>query len=56
MSLFMRLFLHLLFQIQPTHTAYQIDEIIDDRIVSTRDSDYHRFLTIKTTWFWEHLN
>ena len=31
-------------QIHPTHMAEQIDEIIDDQIVSTRDGGYHRFL------------
>ena len=31
-------------QIQHTHMVEQIDEIIDDQIVSTRDGGYHRFL------------
>ena len=31
-------------QIQLTHTTEQINEIIDDQIISTRDGDYHRFL------------
>ena len=31
-------------QIQPTHTAKQIDEIIDDKIVPTRDGGYHNLL------------
>ena len=33
-----------LLQIHPTHMAEQIDEIIDENIVSTRDDGYHRFL------------
>jgi len=31
-------------QKQPTHTADEINEIIDDRIVSSRDGGYHKFL------------
>ena len=31
-------------QIHPTYMTEQIDEIIDDQIVSTRDGGYHRFL------------
>jgi len=36
-----------LLQIQPTHTADQIDEIIDDDIVSTRDGGYYEFFVGK---------
>ena len=32
-----------LLQIQSTHTVEQIDEIINDQIVSTKDGGYHKF-------------
>jgi len=41
---FERLSLPLLFQRIPNHTTEQIDEIISDQIVSTRDDGYQIFL------------